>query len=104
MLTPPTQLEHLAHFIHRRLPPKFGPDALEVAKENGLIGKADLVDGALYVGWCRNAGLARWHADTQRFVYQRTKFGSTFEETIVHPEDDEGFDIFVPVGLATGAT
>lgn len=95
-----TTLEQRAHLIHRRLPRQFGPDALAQALADGMIAKDQLVDGAVYLGWCRNAGQARWDAAQQRFVYRRTKFGTSFDETIVHPQDDEGFDIFVPMALA----
>lgn len=32
----------------------------------------------------------------------RNKFGSTYEEYINHFEDDNGFDLFVPIKLNTG--
>jgi hypothetical protein len=76
----------------------------------GMIAKRDLVDGAAYWGFCRNAQEAVWHADKPSragyerqdkvlgcFTYQRTKWGSTYDEDINHPEDDDGFDLFVPV-------
>jgi hypothetical protein len=31
------------------------------------------------------------------FEYQRYKFGCTFPETINHFEDDNGYDLFVPI-------
>lgn len=68
---------------------------LEAAYAVGLMRKTDLVDGQYYEGLCRNAHIARWHAGTQRFVYRRTKFGSTFCEAICHPEDERRFDVFM---------
>jgi hypothetical protein len=62
-----------------------------------FVRKTDLVDGEYYYGRCRNSHCARWNAETQEFVYMRTKFGSRFAETIKHPEDDDGFDLFVPL-------
>ena len=59
------------------------------------IPKADLKDGAYYYGHCRNASIARWNARDKMFYYRRTKFGHSFIETINHPEDDNGFDLFV---------
>jgi len=59
------------------------------------IEKADLVHGAYYYGRCRNASIARWNAETERFVYWRNKFGHVFVEEICHPEDDKVFDVFV---------
>lgn len=61
-----------------------------------FVRKSDLVDGAYYYGSCRNARCARWTAATGVFTYIRTKFGSRFPEDINHPEDDNGYDLFVP--------
>jgi len=58
--------------------------------------KEDLLDGEYYYGDCRNAQCAKWSAKDQEFTYMRTKFGSRFPETIKHPVDFEGFDVFVP--------
>jgi hypothetical protein len=60
-----------------------------------IIPKSELVDGAYYAGHCRNASVARWDARTQQFYYIRHKFGDTFVEGINHPEDDDGFDLFI---------
>lgn len=61
-----------------------------------LIPKSELKHGAYYAGECRNAGIARWNAETQEFTYWRYKFGDEFTETIKHPEDDDGHDLFLP--------
>lgn len=63
----------------------------------GLIPKADLIDGHKYYGRCRHSDTAVWSSEKGRFVYQRTKMFSVFDEEIAHPEDDEGYDIFAPV-------
>ena len=34
------------------------------------------------------------------FIHLREKFGSVFSEAINHPEDDDGWDLFVPTMLA----
>jgi hypothetical protein len=60
-----------------------------------MIEKKDLVVGSYYVGECRNAYVAKWDGDL--FWYLRTKFGDTFAESIHHPEDDDGYDLFVPI-------
>lgn len=60
------------------------------------IPKKDLVHGTEYKGHCRNASKAVWNVDKQKFTYIRIKFGSAFLEDINHPEDDNGFDLFVP--------
>lgn len=74
------------------------PEKLEAAVAAGMIPKAQLEDGVAYTGTCRNASTATWHAEKNCFTYQRSKFGSTFDEDIEHPEDDKGYDIFVPTG------
>ena len=63
----------------------------------GGIPKKDLKDGHLYQGSCRNADEALWNAEKQCFIYWRTKFGSTYQEEINHFEDDDGYDLFVPI-------
>jgi len=59
-----------------------------------VIPKSELKPGSYYLGRCRNATVARWNAENQKFYHWRTKFGSTFVETICHREDDNGFDVF----------
>ena len=73
------------------------PEILEEAAKLGMIPKKDLVSGRSYIGSCRNANIAEWDGKKQVFYYLRTKFGDTFAESIKHPEDDDGYDIFVPV-------
>lgn len=61
----------------------------------GAIPKKDLVIGKTYIGSCRNAGEAVWLGE--QFEYDRYKFGCTFKEKINHFEDDNGYDLFVPL-------
>lgn len=61
------------------------------------IPKKDLKDGVKYKGKCRNASEAVWHADKNVFTYKRHKFGDVFDEDINHFEDDDGYDLFVPI-------
>lgn len=63
----------------------------------GGIPKDELIIGKIYIGDCRNATEAIW--DGKVFKYMRTKFGSTYEEEINHFEDDDGYDVFVPIKL-----
>lgn len=70
------------------------PEELEKAYSDGMIRKADLKKGHFYYGHCRNAEYAMWLGD--EFVHDRYKWGSTFLETINHPEDDNGYDFFTP--------
>jgi hypothetical protein len=68
---------------------------LKKAYEAGMIPKSDYVVGRTYYGHCRNAEEAIWTGN--RFEYQRYKFGIVFPDSVEAPEDDTGFDIFVPV-------
>ena len=68
---------------------------IEAAYEAGMLRKDDLKEGHYYAGTCRNASIALWRGD--RFSYMRSKFGSRFSEDIFHPEDDNGFDLFIPL-------
>ena len=61
----------------------------------GGIPKDKLEVGAWYRGECRNAKLAQWKGEG--FVYERTKFGYTYNEEINHFQDDDGYDVFVPI-------
>lgn len=61
----------------------------------GAIAKKDLVIGKVYVGSCRNTEEATWLGEY--FEYNRKKFGIVFKEKINHFEDDNGFDLFVPL-------
>ena len=63
----------------------------------GAIPKEQLEVGKTYIGHCRNASEAVWNGDY--FTYKRYKFGDTFEEDINHFEDDDGYDLFVPIKL-----
>jgi len=60
-----------------------------------IIPKDKLDVNQQYCGYCRNAREAIWNGN--QFVYERYKWGSTFNETINHFEDDDGYDVFVPI-------
>lgn len=61
------------------------------------INKSDLIIGRKYKGTCRNAEEAVWVG--KYFIYERCKFGDKYHESINHPEDDNGFDLFYPQEL-----
>lgn len=63
----------------------------------GGIPKDKLIVGKTYIGDCRNVREAVW--DGEKFTYMRTKFGSTYPETINHFQDDDGYDLFVPLKI-----
>jgi hypothetical protein len=61
----------------------------------GAIPKKDLKVGTIYLGNCRNTTKAKWTGT--EFVYNRCKFGMWYEDSINHFEDDDGYDVFVPI-------
>jgi hypothetical protein len=61
----------------------------------GAIPKKDLIVGKTYLGACRNASKATWTGKV--FVYKRRKFNWEYDEEINHFEDDDGYDLFVPI-------
>jgi len=77
------------------LPRQLSPEFLAELVAAGMVPKKDLVVGGVYLGQCRNARVAKWEG--KRFVHWRVKFRSVFEERINHPEDDDGFDVFIPI-------
>lgn len=86
-----------AYSLYKTLNPKEIKKQIATAMTQGLIAKSQLEHGALYLGHCRNARVAVWDAEASHFIHMREKFGHVFPETIPHPEDDKGFDIFTPV-------
>ena len=178
--------EGLSGYGHA-IPRPVTEEWLVAAAERGMVRRADLVDGAWYVGCCRNAYMARWFAKAKHdprarwslrndeegkegegeewwrsevmprrvaeaeaegarvtieqggtyapytvilhdggctdegctgldahdgcfprepakgaFIHMRTKFSSVFTEVINHPEDDDGWDLFVPTMMVLG--
>ena len=76
----------------------FGkPETIQDAIEMGMIPKSKLKDNHAYRGSCRNASIAWWVEADQKFHYWRQKFHDRFIDTINHPEDDDGFDLFIPI-------
>jgi hypothetical protein len=65
--------------------------------KRGAIPLNQLEIGKTYIGSCRNASEAVWQGE--KFIYQRHKFGFTFPEEINHFQNDNGFDVFVPIKI-----
>lgn len=61
----------------------------------GAIPKDKLKVGAVYEGTCRNTDKATWNGE--HFVYKRYKFGQWQDDKINHFQDDNGYDLFVPL-------
>ena len=91
-------LKQTPEYIRQNFTRQYPVD-LEGAIAAGMISLQDLEDGVLYAGTCRNAQQARWNAARQKFVYKRTKLGSTFNGEVNHPEHDTGYDLFVPTSI-----
>ena len=79
---------------HSRDP--ISPERHQTLYALGLIPLKDLQTDKYYFGTCRNARVAKWNGKV--FTYIRSKFGERFPETINHPENDDGYDLFFPVG------
>lgn len=72
----------------------FSKNCDKPSTERKHLPKTELIDGRSYMGHCRNASVAIWRAEKQRFEYQRNKFGYIFTEEIEAPEDFKGYDVF----------
>lgn len=72
------------------------PEELELAYSEGMPKPENMNDGDVYSGYCRNARKAMWVSGIQKFVHIREKFGDYFLESINHPANDDGYDLFVP--------
>jgi hypothetical protein len=79
-----------------RVPKPVTAEWLAMAYGKGMLRKDQLEDGKYYLGDCRNASVARWHAGKDAFTYMRHKFGDVFPEDISYPTDDPDFDVFTP--------
>lgn len=63
--------------------------------ECGAIPKDKLEIGKYYYGKCRNSTIACW--DGNVFKYKRSKYGSYYNDKINHFQDDNKYDLFVPL-------
>lgn len=63
----------------------------------GAIPKEELQVGVTYEGSCRNSTEATW--DGEKFVYNRHKFGICYVDEVNHFQDDDGYDLFVPIRI-----
>lgn len=61
----------------------------------GAIPKEELEIDAEYIGSCRNSDTAIWKGN--HFEYKRYKLGCYFNDKINHFQDDDGYDLFVPI-------
>lgn len=66
--------------------------------ESGAIPKKDLVIGEYYVGDHRCTKIGKWNGEV--FEYWKWEF-FPMEDKCNHFEDDDGFALFVPIGIGT---
>ncbi len=61
--------------------------------------KIEMEDGQWYQGICRNAQIAMWDKNLDKFRHLRNKFGQWFMEEIEHFDDvkEVRLDGFIPV-------
>ena len=81
--------------VHQEWKDYYVPKLIEA----GAIPKKDLIEGQYYIGNHRRANVAKWNG--KEFIYNREKFGNVFEDKCNHFEDDDGFALFVPIGIGT---
>jgi hypothetical protein len=96
MNKPMNRKEELSQWPYIRFPIPIKESDLEAAYQKGMLSKEQLVDGHYYLGYCRNAYVAKWDSSEKTFCYMRTKWKDIYPEKIFHPEDDNGYDLFIP--------
>lgn len=64
----------------------------------GAIPKKDLIVGEYYIGRHRCTNIGKWNGKT--FDYWKWEF-FPLEDECNHFEDDDGFALFVPIGIGT---
>lgn len=83
-----------------RLPKPIPGDMFREMYRKGVIPKKELIKNHYYYGKCRGAKVALWNG--YEFIYMKDFWGqSSYREEIFHPEDDNGFDVFIPVKEVT---
>ena len=80
---------------HIKLPRYIPASLYKELYSKGIISKNNLQKNRYYQGKCRNTNVALWNG--YEFVYMRTKFGHVSIDTINHFEDDNGYDLFIPI-------
>lgn len=61
----------------------------------GGIPKSQLKSHTTYIGSCRNTTEAEWTG--KNFIYCRHKWGTEYIDDVNHFEDDDGYDLFIPI-------
>jgi len=92
--------ENTIYQIHLPQPIPYG--MYNELYKKGIIPKKDLLKNHYYKGKCRNATVALWNGF--EFVHMRYKFGDFRLDSVNHLEDDNGFDLFVPLMVEENPT
>jgi len=80
------------------LPQPIPGDLYRELYRKGIVAKKDLKKNHYYYGKCRNAKVALWNG--YEFIYMRQQGNLAFyPEEIFHLEDDNGFDLFIPLKI-----
>ncbi len=84
----PAVLEYATQIIKTRTHDEFSG--------RPILPRDRLAHGRYYKGRCRNATIARWNSDKQRFYHWREKLGRIYIETIRYPTDEREawWDVF----------
>ena len=84
----PAVLEYAVHIIKTRTHDEI--------TGRPILLKDRLVHGRYYKGRCRNATVARWNSEKQKFFHWREKMGRIYIETIKYPTDEKEpwWDVF----------
>ena len=99
------RLDQINEYLSGKIPRPPNPKRSNLDKDpdweplyrEGVLRKSQLKHGWFYIGQSRNATIARWNKTRNRFEHKRTKFTDVFTDYLDHPEDDQGFDCFLPV-------
>jgi hypothetical protein len=85
-------------YIH--LPKPIPGDLYIELYKKGIIPKKNLLKNHYYFGKCRNGRVAMWNG--YEFIYMRQEMNKSYHpEEINHIEDDNGFDLFIPLKEVT---
>jgi hypothetical protein len=72
-------------------------DDLTRAYNYGMIKKTSLVDQQWYYGLSRCSSFAQWSKEDDCFYVTTSSMGIQYGEAAKHPEDDNGFALFIPL-------
>lgn len=85
------------YYMVGRLPKPIPKGLYNELFKKGIIPKNELIIGKYYMGKCRNTSVAKWNGN--EFFYMRSKFGYWFIDKINHIEDDNRYDLFIPIKM-----